>query len=226
MSTSMMERKLSLIQTIVFKHIGKKFPTNTLKGLMDALFVIVEKVGCKFEVVSSLYLKLYQDIVSKELTMVHVSPQDHVLVIGGGSLPATPALIAMNTKATVVSIDHDRTAVADATRFVKSHHLGRTLLIEYADGLHFPVERFNVIFILYGVKQPNLLLEYLAEHCHDTTRIVLRAIADAKGMIADRTINISTHFLVRDQTRTDMLGSITSFFLQKKSVSQHHTLVI
>lgn len=226
MSMSMMERKLSFVQTIVFKHIGKKFPTNALKGLMDSLFVIVEKVGCKFEVVSSLYLKLYQDIVSKELAMVHVSPQNHVLVIGGGSLPATPALIAMNTKAVVVSIDHDRTAVKDATRFVKSHHLGRTLFIEYADGLHFPVERFNVIFILYGVKQPDLLLEYLAEHCHDTTRIVLRAITDEKGMITDHKISISTHFLVRDQMQTDSLGSMTSFLLQKKPVSQHHTLVI
>jgi spermidine synthase len=226
MAHSTIERIFSFAQTVVFKHAGKKFSTHSLKSIMDVGFAVFEKVGCKFDVVSSLYLKFYQEIVAKELAMAHVHPSDHVLVIGSGSLPATPALLAMNTKAAVVSIDRDRTAVKQATRYVKSHRLRRNLSIDHADGLHYPVERFDVIFVLYGVKQPNLILEYLAEHCHDATRIILRAITDSRGVITDKRINLNHLFIIRDSIQTDTLGSMTSFLLQKKPTPPHHTLII
>jgi precorrin-6B methylase 2 len=211
---------------VVFKRAGKIFPTNSLKAVMDIGFVVFEKIGCKFDIISSLYLKFYQEIVTKELAIAQVHPSDHVLVIGSGALPATPVLLAKNTKATIVSIDHDKSAVAQATHYVKTHHLGRMLSIDHADGLHYPVERFNVIFVLYGVKEPELLLQYLAEHCHDATRIILRTITDEQGMITNKKINLTDHFLIRDKIQTDTLGSMTSFLLQKKPTSLHHTVII
>lgn len=226
MTHSKIEQIFSFAQTVVFKRAGRIFPTNSLKGIMDIGFVVFEKVGCKFDIISSLYLKFYQEIVAKELAMAHVHPLDHVLVIGSGSLPATPALLAVNTKATVVSIDRDRAAVKQATKYVKAHRLARTLSIDHADGLHYPVERFNVIFVLYGVKQPELILEYLGEHCHDATRIILRTITDSQGTITDKTINLAHHFIIHDKIQTDTLGSMTSFLLQKKPAPPHHTLII
>jgi protein-L-isoaspartate O-methyltransferase len=215
MAMSLIERKFSFLQTIVFKHLGRKFSTNKLKGIMDIAFILFEKVGCKFEVLSSMYLQMYQDIVAKELALVPLSKDDRVLVIGSGSLPATPVLIAQHTQAKIVSIDKDLVAVKQATMYVKTHHLDHQLSIHYAQGTEFPVEGFTVIFLLYGVKLPQPLLEYLADHINTNTRVILRTITDAQGNIKVSTIDL-TRFQVKERIHTASLGSFDSFLLLKK----------
>lgn len=69
MSKGLLERFFTFIQTIIFLHIGNKFPTNSLKRFMDRAFIIVEKVGSHFPVFSSFYLSFYEDVVEKEITM-------------------------------------------------------------------------------------------------------------------------------------------------------------
>jgi precorrin-6B methylase 2 len=216
MSTSTLEHLFSFLQTIVFKQIGNKMPTNALKGVMDIAFIVFEKVGCKFEIISSIYLKLYHDIVLKELSMACLTKDDRVLVIGSGSLPATPALIAQNAQVTIVSIDKDRTAVKNAVSYVKNHHLDSRLTIEYADVLQYSVERFTVVFVLYGVKRPQEVLVYLASHIHENTRVIFRAITDAQGKFEDQTIDILKHFSIKEKVHSETLGSFDSFLLMKK----------
>ncbi|HUS99243.1 MAG TPA: hypothetical protein VMY59_02885 [Candidatus Thermoplasmatota archaeon] len=216
MSTSILERLFSTLQKIIFKQIGKKIPTNALKNIMDLFFMLFEKVGCKFEVISEIYLKLYQEIVTKEITMAQISDQDRVLVIGSGSLPATPAIIAQNTHAQTISIDKDCTAVKEAMQYVTAHHLEQTLSIQYANGLTYPVGEFTVIVVLYGVKQPTELFSHLADHIDQKTRVIYRTITDTHGRIKDKTLDISQHFLIKNQIHTETLGSLESFLLMKK----------
>jgi precorrin-6B methylase 2 len=216
MPHTILERKFSMLQTLIFKQIGNKLPTNSLKNIMDFGFVLIEKVGCKFEAISDLYLKLYNDIVTKEIAMAQISSQDSVLVIGSGSLPATPALIAQNTHAHVVSIDKDSTAVKEATQYVRSHHLKQFLTIHCADGLTYPVEQFTVIVVLYGVKQPAIVLKYLASRINQNARIILRMITDSHGDLTDKTIDLSQSFQIKDQVHSETLGSFDSFLLKKK----------
>jgi uncharacterized membrane protein len=216
MSTSILERLFSILQKIIFKQIGKKIPTNALKNIMDLFFMLFEKVGCKFEVISEIYLKLYQEIVIKEIIMAQISDQDRVLVIGSGSLPATPVIIAQNTHAQTISIDKDCTAVKEAMHYVTAHHLEQTLSIQYANGLTNPVDQFTVIVVLYGVKQPTELFSHLADHIDQKTRIIYRTITDTHGRIKDKTLDISQYFLIKNQTHTETLGSLDSFLLMKK----------
>lgn len=206
----------SSVQTIVFKRIGSKVRTNVFKGLMDFVFIVIEKVGSKFEVVSALYLELYRDIVTKEIALAHLSKNEKALVIGSGSLPATPALLAVSTGAAVLSIDKDRTAVTVATRYVRNHHLEKKLTIVHADGLRYPMASFDVIFVLYGVKQPEAMLEYIASQITEKTRVVLRVITDTQGVLTDKTIDIRKHFIIKDRVRTETLGSFESLLLMKK----------
>jgi precorrin-6B methylase 2 len=216
MSNSLLERLLSTLQTLVFKQVGKKITTNSLKNLMDPLFIIFEKAGCKFEVISEIYLKLYQEIVIKEITMAQISPQDRVLVIGSGSLPATPVLIAQNTHAQIVSIDKDSTAVNKAAHYVKSHHLEQTLTIECADGLTYPLEQFTIVFVLYGVKKPAEMLRSIADRINQNTKVIYRAITDSQGRVTDKTLQLTTYFTNKDQVHSETLGSFDSFLLTKK----------
>jgi tRNA A58 N-methylase Trm61 len=216
MPTSILERLFSTLQKVIFKQIGKKITTNALKNIMDLFFMLFEKVGCKFEVISEMYLKLYQEIVTKEIAMAQISDQDRVLVIGSGSLPATPAIIAQNTHAQTISIDKDCTAVKEAMQYVTSHHLEQTLSIQYANGLTYPVDQFTVIVVLYGVKQPAELLSQLADHIDQKTRVIYRTITDTHGRIKDKTLDISQHFFIKNQIHSETLGSLDSFLLMKK----------
>ena len=216
MSTSILERLFSTLQKVIFKQIGKKITTNALKNIMDLFFMFFEKVGCKFEVISEIYLKLYQEIVTKEIAMAQISDQDRVLVIGSGSLPVTPAIIAQNTHAQTISIDKDCTAVKEAMRYVTAHHLEETLSIQYANGLTYPAGEFTVIVVLYGVKQPTELFRHLADHIDQKTRVIYRTITDTQGRIKDKTLDISLHFFIKNQIHSETLGSFDSFLLMKK----------
>jgi hypothetical protein len=94
--------------------------------------------------------------------------------------------------------------------YVKTHHLDHQLSIHYAQGTEFPVEGFTVIFVLYGVKLPQLLLDYLADHINTNTRVILRTITDAQGNIKDSTIDL-TRFQVKERIHTASLGSFEHF---------------
>jgi tRNA A58 N-methylase Trm61 len=216
MSTSKLERLFLVLQNLIFKQIGKKIRTNALKTVMDLFFVMFEKVGCKFDIISEIYMRLYQEIVTKEITVAQISAQDHVLVIGSGSLPATPTLIVRKTHARTISIDKDCKAVKEATQYVKDHHLDDLLSIQYADGLTYPLEQFSIILVLYGVKKPAEMLRHLANSIDQNTKVLYRTITDSEGKIMDKTIDLSEVFYVKDHIHSEALGSFDSFLLMKK----------
>lgn len=216
MATSMLERLFSTLQILIFKQVGKKITTNALKNIMDFFFIIFEKVGCKFEVISGIYLKLYQEIVAEEAAMAQITSQDKVLVIGSGSLPATPVLIARNTQAQTTTIDKDCKAVKEASQYVKNHHLETLLSVECADGFTYPLEQFTVIVVLYGVKHPAEMLNQLASRISQNTKVIYRTITDPQGKITDKTLDLSGYFHIKDHVHTETLGSFDSFLLTKK----------
>jgi 2-polyprenyl-3-methyl-5-hydroxy-6-metoxy-1,4-benzoquinol methylase len=216
MSTPILEQLFFFLQNLVFKQIGGKIRTNDLKSIMDFVFILVEKIGCKFEVISEIYLKLYEDIVTKEITLAQISQKDRILVIGSGSLPVTPTLIVRNTHAQTVSIDIDPHAVKQAIHYVNSQNLEQLLKIEYADGFTYPIEQFNVIIVLYGVKHPAEMLRNLADRIDQNTKVIYRTITDTKGKILDKTLDLSQYFIIKEQVHTETLGSFDSFLIMKK----------
>jgi len=211
-----MERFFILVQSVVFRRIGNSFPTNSFKRFMDRLFVTVEKIGSKFQIFSEQYLNMYQEIVEKEIRMSPVKKKDRILIIGSGSLPTTAVLFALKTKASIVAIDKDPQAVDAATNYVKQFSLGNRLIIEHADGFSYPLSGFDVIVVLYGVTQQAEMIEHLAIHMHSDTRVIVRIVTDTKGNILDDQINLSKYFVVKEQARSESLGSVVSFLLMKK----------
>jgi precorrin-6B methylase 2 len=163
-----------------------------------------------------MYIKMYQEILTQEISLAQVSEHDKVLVIGSGSLPVTPTLIVRNTHAQTVAIDKDPIAVKDATQFVRSQKLEQLLKIEYANALTYPLEQFNIIFVLYGINHPAAMLQYLASHIDKNTKVIFRAITDTHGNILDRTLDLSRYFDIKNQIRTEGIGTIDSFLLMKK----------
>jgi len=206
----------SLFIYIFYRQIGTKFRTDVLKFFWDIFFVVLEKIGFKFDVISSNYIKLYDDIVEKEICMAKISSKDRILVIGCGSLPATTALIAMKTKAEITTIDTDLKAAHEASYFFKNLNLECQITVEHADGLKYPISKFDVIFVLYGVQQQKEILNYLAENMQDTTKIIFRTVCDTQGRLSNKSIDVSRLFLVKDHVSSEYLGSVDSLLLLKK----------
>jgi len=206
----------SLFIYIFYRQIGTKFRTDALKFFWDIFFVVLEKIGFKFDVISSNYIKLYDDIVEKEICMAKISSKDRILVIGCGSLPATTALIAMKTKAEITTIDTDLKAAHEASYFFKNLNLECQITVEHADGLKYPISKFDVIFVLYGVQQQKEILNYLAENMQDKTKIIFRTVCDTQGRLSNKSLDVSRFFLVKDHVSSEYLGSVDSLLLLKK----------
>ncbi len=212
---SPLTRLFSFAQKMVFVELGNRFPNKEIKRLMDYGFIIFEKMGVKFPAIAHLYLQFYSNVVQQETILAKITPADRVLVIGSGSLPATPILITRTTGATVVSIDHDQSAVKASTQFIRNIHLDHSLSIAHGEGLTYPVKDFTVVYILYGVKNTQAVLASLPSRISDGCRVVLRLMCDQhRKIIGD--LDITSYFTIKNQVHTTALGSFETFLLEKK----------
>ena len=210
------EKFFSLFVTIIYKQIGTKIRTDAFKFFFNSFFIVVEKAGLKFKIISSNYIKLYDDIVEKEINMAKISSTDKILVMGCGSLPATSALLAIKTKANVTAIDINQKSLQDASLYLKNLQLNDKIILEHADGQKYPVDTFNFIFILHGVRPQKQILHYVAENIQKKTKIIFRTFLDEKDKTSNTSQNITDFFLIENNVRSEYLGSIDSLLLSKK----------
>ena len=204
------------LQHIFFKEISPKFQVDSLKNLMDLLYVIVEKILVPFPTFHHFYLEFYDDLVDKEVKIAYIKPEDKVLVIGCGSIPATPILIANKTDSTITSIDTDYTAIKKANRVVHDHGLEKKIKCIHADGLKYPLKDYNVIFLLYGIKQQKEMLEYTSKNIRDNTRIIYRTTQDVLENIIGGENWLSKFFIIKTFIQSKNIADNKSYLLLKK----------
>ncbi|KYK26900.1 hypothetical protein AYK20_08490 [Thermoplasmatales archaeon SG8-52-1] len=216
MSRQITNRFFSFVTHIFFEGISAKFPPGSAKKLMDFSYVIFEKVANKFEIISSNYLNMYQELVDKEIKMAGLSSNDNVLVIGGGSLPITAVLIAMKKKAHIVVIDIDKKAVKEAVNYVKTHHLENKIEIVCADGTNYPTKKFDVIFLTYGLKKKEDIFNSLANNSKKNSRIIFRTVIGSQKEKEKSIAELSKWFMVKDSIKSDTLPPSGSYLLLKK----------
>lgn len=217
MSKTKTERFFSFIQHIVFKEIGDKLPPGSLKNLTALLFVIFEKTGSNFEIISRNYIKIYCDVVKEEIRLANISPDDILLVIGCGSIPSTSIILAKETNIQIVALDNDPKAVIKASQYVKNHNLQDKIKIQFSDDAKYPVKDFDVIFVLYGVKHQLQLLRYLSKNISEKTRIIYRTTNNIKNKTQADEVQLSKLFQIKNVARTKSFGSMDSFLLLKKT---------
>jgi len=206
----------TLSKHIFFGEISRKFKVELLKNFMDFFYIIYEHIGCKFEILSNNYIILYDELVEKEITSADISSEDRVLVIGGGSIPATPVLIAKKTKAKVTVIDKDPLAIKNASSFIKKHNLEKNIDLKHAEGMIYPVENFNVIFVLYGIKKNKELLNYIYKNTKKDSLIIFRAAFDSLKNLKECTNFLSNIYEVKEQIESEKFSKTISFLLKIK----------
>jgi precorrin-6B methylase 2 len=198
-----------------FDNISAKFRPGSCKKLIDFSYVIFEKVATKFNIISSNYSNMYQEVVDKEIKMAGISAKDKVIVIGCGSLPITAILVAMKTKAHVVAIDKDTKAVKEAAKFIRNHQLDELVVIEHADGKSHPLNNFDVIYLSYGLNKDEIF-GILNKNSKKDARIIFRTVIgsekDKKKSIAE----LSKLFIVKDSIKSETLPPSGSYLLLNK----------
>jgi protein-L-isoaspartate O-methyltransferase len=182
---------------------------------MNYAYIVFEKFACTFEFISKYYLQLYDELVEKEIEMAKITSNDNVLVIGCGSLPATSVLSAIKSKAKTVAIDCDSKAVENACTFIKNFDFENIMEIKYADGLSYPVNNYDVIYVLYGVKQQKEMLEYLARNVNGNTRIVFRTTEDSFKNLVGKDF-LTKYFDIKKSLSSDSMYTADSYLLGKK----------
>ncbi|MEM0492440.1 MAG: hypothetical protein QXS02_00555 [Candidatus Thermoplasmatota archaeon] len=202
-----------LMQRVIFKEIGTRLRTDILKKLMDPAFSLFEKTASTIPILSNIYIGLYNDVIKKEIAMANIKTDDKILVIGCGALPVTPVLITRMTGSYVTCIDHDRSVIKKASFFIDSMSLNDKIKVEHADGVGYPIESFNVIVIVYGVKPSDKILAYVSDQIKNkNTRVILRTTIDNQGRLP---IDIPTSLEIKNTIRLDSLGAVDSILLQK-----------
>jgi len=204
-----------------FKHlfydkIFPKFRPGNFKKIWDWSFVIFEKISYNFDVLSSSYIEWYNDIVDYEIKLAKISKKDHVLIIGCGSIPATSILVAMKTNSNIISVDIDKLAVDKAERYVKEKGLKDKIKFKHVTDLKYLQEDYDVIFILFGVKKPQELFEYLINNIDDKTRVIYRVATDKNGDITAKKKFLSKYFRINDFVLSNSWDRVYSFLLSKK----------
>ena len=215
MSLRIINKLFLFTRRIFFEEFSSKFRVELLKDLMDKLYILFERVAYNFDFLSINYLKLYDEIVEQEISMADINSKDSILVIGGGSLPATPVHISKKTKAKVLTIDKDSIAIKNATDYLMNHRLQNNIKLEYADGLNYSVKNFDVIFVLYGIKNPMILLKYLSENINNNTRVIFRATSDSIQHFEELKLKLSTLFKIKNYCESRSFRKTISYLLKK-----------
>ena len=122
----------------------------------------------------------------------------------------------MKTGVHVESIDFDRKAIIDSKKFVDTIKFKNRIKLVYAQGQSYPVEKFDIIFIVYGIKREKQVLSYIAKNMKQTAQVIFRTTVTHDKTKKDKKIFLSKLFDVKKVIRTKSFGQTDSILLNKK----------
>jgi len=208
MNKNIIDKLLSYSRKIFYEKISPKYKKNQLKLIMDFLYVIFEKFAIKFNIISLNYLDLYAELVQKEIKMAKITSNDSILVIGCGTLPSTSLLIYEKTNAKVIAIDKDKNAIRGAKSFLSNIKINDKIILKNADGLNYPLNDYDIIFVLYGVKKLEKIIDYLYKKANENAKIIIRA----NDQIDEKIFN---KFKIINKIESKYLGEVNSYLIIK-----------
>ena len=121
-------------------------------------------------------MKCRKPAVQNEIKRTKISSEDKILVIGCGIFPSTPIVITEESNAQVTGIDNNIKAVNLARSYLTKKGLDKKILIEYGDGINYPVQDFDVIVIVINVWPIDRILQHLAKVMKTGAKLICRGL--------------------------------------------------
>lgn len=202
---------------IFYNYISPKFHTSNFKNFMDYAYIFFEKIAVNFEILSINYINIYQEIVEKEVNLSNISSDDSVLIIGCGSIPATSILVSNKSNAKkIISIDYDLKAIRNSIKFIDSLNFDKNLKFEHRNGLNYAIETFDVIFILYGIREQDKLIEYISKNIKKTAHVIFRTTNDSLINLLGGKKFLEKYFVIEKSICSEKFNDTISLLLKKK----------
>jgi ubiquinone/menaquinone biosynthesis C-methylase UbiE len=151
-----------------------KFPTNWKRFLSSLIFTLLEIFATQMNLFDSLLTKWRKPVLSHEIQMLNIIPSEKVLHLGCGAFPSATIFIAKEKKTHVVGIDNNYIVMKLARSCVKKKNLLDLVTIEYGDGINYPVQDFDIIYIAINVWPIDKVLFHLAQTMKPTARILCK----------------------------------------------------
>ncbi|MGF3555115.1 MAG: methyltransferase [Thermoplasmatota archaeon] len=152
-----------------------KFLINYRRIISCYKYNFLELLATKIKFFENLLMSWRKPVFLNEIKLANVTEKDKVLLIGCGIFPSEAMLIADQTKAKVVCIDNSIKAVNMAKKIVKKKRVFDLVKIEYADGINYHPDDFNVVFIAINVWPIDLVLRNLAKNLKTNTRVLCKS---------------------------------------------------
>lgn len=131
--------------------------------------------------------------VLNEIKRAGIISTDKILVIGCGILPSTLIILAEETHAYLTGIDNNNKIANLAKTYINKKGLCNKINIEIGDGLNYPVDEFDVIFIAINVWPIDQILQHLAHDMKTGSRLVYREFENDMSLILSKE-KMSTFF--------------------------------
>lgn len=148
-------------------------------------FLFLELLGSRIDYFQKRLTNYRKKVISEEIKNVNLSSDDATLFIGCGLLPSTPLFIAENTDVKKISaIDNNRQIAKFAKSYIDKKGLSSRINVEHADGVDYPVEEFDVIFMATNVWPAESILKNLAANMKNNSKLICRDIKnDINGIL-------------------------------------------
>lgn len=128
------------------------------------------------------YYKNYSDLTKLELYSLQscIEHKDHkVVFVGGGPLPMTAIMLAIEHNIDSTIIDCDETAVEQAKKLLMALNLDNKIRVEFADGVNYDYSNHNTIYIaaLAGLnnKIKNQIFKQIKSTSQKGTHLIARS---------------------------------------------------
>ncbi|MFM9277496.1 methyltransferase domain-containing protein [Paenibacillus jiagnxiensis] len=120
------------------------------------------------------YFKNIEDCIEQEFGSFQVTPDSKVFMVGSGSFPMTPLLIAKRTNAEVVGIDIDEEAVELGRRVTEKLGSGLRIRLDKGSAEQFEIRNVTHIIFSSTVADKYELLDRLHPLTHENVVVAMR----------------------------------------------------
>ncbi|MBN1280845.1 MAG: class I SAM-dependent methyltransferase [Candidatus Thermoplasmatota archaeon] len=177
------------------------------------VFTLLEILAVYFSLFDSLLTRWRTPVFSEEVNLLNISEGEQVLHVGCGAFPSASIMIAQLHQAKVVGIDNNPIAVKLAQICINRKQLSHLITIILGDGVEYPVDSFDVIFIAINVWPIEKVLSHLVQSMKPTARILCKASQHDIAQVLQKE-EIALLFTVESQLEHP---NSQSFVLRKKT---------
>jgi len=165
------------------------------------LFTFLELLVIKINILYELFMKCRKPAILNEIKRAEINSKQQILIIGCGIFPSTSIVIVDKIKTKITCIDNNPKAVKLARAYVKKMNLEKKIQIEIGEGISYPINNYDVIFVAINVFPINLVINHLAKNMKPKSKLICRGLKNDILNIE----NIDYHFNLDSKSEDPML---------------------